>query len=72
MKETVFVSHYETKKAGVLFPFGHGLSYTTFAYSNLTVDKQELLDTEQAATAAISRFWFSGISIDFRSTPSVS
>ncbi len=39
--------YYETKKAGVLFPFGHGLSYTTFAYSNLTVDKQELLDTEQ-------------------------
>lgn len=30
----------------VLFPFGHGLSYTTFEYSNLRVNKSAIKDTE--------------------------
>ena len=31
----------------VLFPFGHGLSYTTFRYSNLSVDKKRLEDEDE-------------------------
>lgn len=39
--------HYETMKKKVLFPFGYGLSYTSFAYSNLTLDRTEMKDTEE-------------------------
>ena len=37
--EDIFVGYrwYDTRKIDVLYPFGHGLSYSTFEYSNLSV-----------------------------------
>ena len=46
--EGVFVGYryYTSKKQGVLFPFGYGLSYTTFTYGNLKLDKSAMTDQE--------------------------
>lgn len=47
-REGVFVGYryYTTKKQEVLFPFGYGLSYTSFTYKNLQLDKQNITDQE--------------------------
>ena len=52
-REGVFVGYryYDKKKMDVLFPFGYGLSYTTFAYDNMRIDKTKMTDTENVTVS---------------------
>ena len=47
-KEDIFVGYryYDKKKSAVAFPFGHGLSYTDFTYSDLHISADRITEAD--------------------------
>lgn len=52
-KEGIFVGYryYDKKYIEPLFPFGYGLSYTSFEYRNLTIDKKDIKETDTVSVS---------------------
>ena len=53
-REGVFVGYryYDKKKMPVLFPFGHGLSYTEFRYSGIKLSRQSITENDLLTVTA--------------------
>lgn len=56
-REGIFIGYryYDKKKMEVLFPFGYGLSYTTFAYEDLQISRQEATDADTITVSVTVR-----------------
>lgn len=54
-REGIYVGYryYETAKKEVLFPFGHGLSYTTFKFSNMQLNKTNITPETEDITVTL-------------------
>jgi beta-glucosidase len=54
-RESIYVGYryYDKANKAVRFPFGHGLSYTSFAYKNLTINGRDIsLEVENTGSVA--------------------
>lgn len=54
-RESIYVGYryYETFGKDVLFPFGHGLSYTSFSYTDLNVDNKTIYHGKGATVSCV-------------------
>ena len=52
-REGIYVGYkyYDTANKEVRFPFGHGLSYTTFEYSDIKVSTDKIKDTDEVTVS---------------------